>query len=136
VYLHPGSPLVRGASHITTFLADAKLARSLQREPVFADVAVDGHWATRGVTRSDSTRGRSACWRKEATAGGSPRLPARCRLDCAGAVGKRRDGSMRGRATTRVVTGRFRVRGDVPARGAKRPPTLLSTRHRIGTADE
>ena len=67
VYLHPGSPLVRGASQITTFLADAKVARSLRREPVFADVSLDGSLGyTVGWTRSAGTRGKYlACWRKE-----------------------------------------------------------------------
>jgi ketosteroid isomerase-like protein len=68
LYLHPGSPLVRGASHITTFLADARVARSLRREPVFADVSVDGSLGyTWGWTRSEGTRGKYlACWRKDA----------------------------------------------------------------------
>ena len=68
VYLHPGSPLVRGASHITTFLSDAKIARSLRREPVFADVSLDGSLGyTWGWTRAEGTRGKYlACWRKEA----------------------------------------------------------------------
>jgi ketosteroid isomerase-like protein len=69
-YLHPGSPLVRGAGHITTFLANAAVARNLRREPVFADVSVDGSLGyTWGWTRSEGTRGKYlACWRKEANA--------------------------------------------------------------------
>jgi ketosteroid isomerase-like protein len=67
VYLHPGSPLVRGARQITTFLADAKVAHSLRREPVFADVSLDGSLGyTLGWTRSEGLRGKYlACWRKE-----------------------------------------------------------------------
>ena len=67
IYLHPGSPLVRGASQITTFLADAKIARELTHEPVFADVSLDGSLGyTVGWTRAEGTRGKYlACWRKE-----------------------------------------------------------------------
>ncbi|HWC73976.1 MAG TPA: hypothetical protein VG454_08560 [Gemmatimonadales bacterium] len=66
IYLHPGAPLVRGARQISTYIANAKIARSLRREPVFADVSADGllgySW---GWTRGDSTRGKYlACWRK------------------------------------------------------------------------
>jgi hypothetical protein len=66
VYLHPGAPLVRGASQISTYLTNARVARSLQREPVFADVSSDGSLGyTWGWTRVDSTRGKYlACWRK------------------------------------------------------------------------
>jgi len=66
VYLHPGAPLVRGASQIRTYLANARVARSLQREPVFADVSSDGSLGyTWGWTHVDSTRGKYlACWRK------------------------------------------------------------------------
>ena len=71
-YLHPGAPLVRGASHITAFLANATVARNLRREPVFADVSLDGSLGyTWGWTRSEGagTRGKYlACWRKAAGA--------------------------------------------------------------------
>ncbi|PYP13886.1 MAG: hypothetical protein DMD54_15345 [Gemmatimonadetes bacterium] len=68
-YLHPGSPLVRGASYIGTFLTNAKIARGLQREPVFADVSADGSLGyTWGWTHFEATRGKYlACWRKAAT---------------------------------------------------------------------
>jgi len=67
-YLHPGAALVHGASHITAFLANAGLARNLQRDPVFADVSLDGSLGyTWGWTRSEKTRGKYlACWRKAA----------------------------------------------------------------------
>ncbi len=67
-YLHPGSPLVRGASYISTFLTNARIARGLQREPVFADVSADGSLGyTWGWTHFEATRGKYlACWRKTA----------------------------------------------------------------------
>jgi len=68
LYLHPGSPLVRGASYISTFLTNARIARGLQREPVFADVSADGSLGyTWGWTHFEATRGKYlACWRKTA----------------------------------------------------------------------
>lgn len=66
LYLHPGAPLVRGARQINTYIANAKIARSLRREPLFADVSADGSFGyTWGWTLGDSTRGKYlACWRK------------------------------------------------------------------------
>lgn len=138
VYLHPGSPLVRGASHITTFLADAKLARSLQREPVFADVAVDGSLGyTWGWTRSDSTRGKYlACWRKEANgwrlAAFAGTLPVRDSVP-ARLVGKRDETApVRGRANAReLLQADSAFAAMSVARGAKQAFLTYAAEHAI-----
>ena len=65
-YLHPGAPLIRGASNIGAVLAGDTTMRNFVRTPAYADVSSDGTLGyTYGWTRSTGERGKYlACWRK------------------------------------------------------------------------
>jgi ketosteroid isomerase-like protein len=64
-YLHPGAPLLFGATNIRSFL-ETTPASALTWVPTFADVSSDGTLGyTYGWTRAPGERGKYlACWRK------------------------------------------------------------------------
>ena len=66
VYLHPGAPLIRGATHISAFLTADTSLRNVVRIPAYADVSNDATLGyTYGWLRSTGERGKYlACWRK------------------------------------------------------------------------
>ena len=66
VYLHPGAPLIRGATNIRAFLAGDTSMRNVVRTPSYADVSNDGALGyTYGWLRLTGERGKYlACWRK------------------------------------------------------------------------
>src|SRR5438105_11355704 len=66
VYLHPGAPLIRGATNISAFLTADTSLRNVVRTPAYADVSNDATLGyTYGWLRTTGARGKYlACWRK------------------------------------------------------------------------